>query len=156
MIISEFWFRWPEVRSILRPNHYKAVGKCSNAIFSESSSKSVPPVSIYSYIGPLSMIRVQFWPNDLSYGSFEVIWGQIRVLPLTFDRIEIERWEWAQYVSFAKTHRMICNMTYLVQHVTSRDLDLRPNFEIDLFMSTCLYFRAFRDERNTMLPKLGT
>ena len=32
--ISEFWFRWPEGRSILRPHHYKAMGKCSYAVFS--------------------------------------------------------------------------------------------------------------------------
>ena len=123
-------------------------GNVQMPFFPKSTSNNVLPVSRYSYTGPLSMICVQFWPNDLSYGSFEVIWGQIRVLPLTFDRIEIERWEWAQYVSFAKTHRMICNMTYLVQHVTSRDLDLRSNFEIDLFRSTCSYFDAFRREEN--------
>ena len=31
--ISEFWFRWPEVRSILKPHHYKAMGKWSYAVF---------------------------------------------------------------------------------------------------------------------------
>ena len=52
--------------SILRLDHYKAVGKCSIAIFSESTSNNVLPVSRYSFTGPLSMICVQFWPNDLS------------------------------------------------------------------------------------------
>ena len=69
-----------------------------------------------------------------------------RFFYLTFDRIEIERCEWSRSVSFAKTHRMICNMTYLDQHVTPRDLDLGPNFEIDLFRSTCAYFDALRRE----------
>ena len=98
--ISEFQCRRPRVRSILKPDYQKAMGKWSNAIFSEGTSKNVLPISRYSYIGPLSMILKQFWPNDLSFGSFEVIWGQIRFLPLTFDRIEIERWEWAQSDSF--------------------------------------------------------
>ena len=31
--ISELWFRWPDVRSILRPHHYKTMGKCSYAAF---------------------------------------------------------------------------------------------------------------------------
>ena len=31
-------------------------------------------------------------------------------------------------VPLVKTHRLICNMTYLGHHVTSRDLDLRLNF----------------------------
>ena len=68
--------------------------------------------------------------------------------PLTFDGIEIKRWEWSQSVSFSKTNGMICNMTYLVQHVTSLDLDLRSNFEIDVFRSTCRYFDAFRREEH--------
>ena len=44
-------------------------------------------ISRYSYIGPFSLIHMQFWPIDLSLGSFKVIWGQIRFLPLTFERI---------------------------------------------------------------------
>ena len=89
------------------------------------------------------MTRVLLWPNDLSFRSFEVFGVQIRFLPITFDRIETERWEWSQTVSFAKMHRLICNMNYLAQHVTSRDLDLRSNFDTDLSMSTSTYFDAF-------------
>ena len=108
--------------------------------FSESTGGSVLFISRYSYIRPLSMTRMQFWPNDLSFRSFKVIWGHIRFLPLTFDRIEIERWRWSQCVSLAQTHRLICNMTYLARHVTSRDLDLRSNSDIDLLRSKCTYF----------------
>ena len=67
-------------------------------------------------------------------------------MPLTFDSIEIERWERFQSVSLAKTHRLICKMTYLAQLVTSRDLDLKPNPDIDLLRSACTYFDAFRRE----------
>ena len=41
-----------------------------------------------------------------------------------------------------------CNMTYLAHHVTSCDLDLRSDFDIDLFRSTCTYFDAFRREEH--------
>ena len=141
--ISEFQFQWREFRSILRPEHYKATGKCSNVIFSESTSRYVLPISRYPYIWALSMIYMQFWPNDLSFWSFEVIWGQIHFLPPTSDRIEIERWEWAQSVSFAKAHRMVCNMTNLAQHGPWPDV----KFWNGLFRSLCTYFDAFRREQ---------
>ena len=94
------------------------------------------------------MTRMQFPPNDLPFRLFEVIWGHIRVLPLTFDRIVIERWEWSQCVSIAQTHRLICNMTYLARQLTSRDLDLRSNFDIDLLRSICTYFDASRHQEH--------
>ena len=31
--ISDFWYRWPQVRSFLRPPHYKSMGKKSTLIF---------------------------------------------------------------------------------------------------------------------------
>ena len=110
--------------------------------FSESTSGNVLFISRYSYIRPISMTGMQFWPNDLSFGSFEVIWDHNSFLPITFDRIEIERWGWSEYVSLAHTHRVISNMTYLVRHVTSRDLDLRSDSDIDLLRSNCTYFDA--------------
>ena len=140
--ISEFRFRWPEVRSVLRPHHYKAMGKCSYAVYSKSTGGNVLFMSKYFYIRRLSMTRMQLWPNDLSFRTLEVIWGQIRFLPLTFDRIEVESWGWSQCVSLAQTHLLICNMTYVASHVTSRDLDLRPNSDIDLLRPKCAYFDA--------------
>ena len=50
----------------------------------------------------------------------------------------IDQWGWSRRVSFAKTHRLMCNMTYLGHYVTSRDLYLRSNF--DIFWSTRRYF----------------
>ena len=61
--------------------------------------------------------------------------GSNAFLPITFDRKEIERFDWSQYVSIAETRRLICNMTYLGRHVTSHDLDLGPKFDINLFRS---------------------
>ena len=67
---------------------------------------------------------------------------------LAFDKIEIERWKWSQSVALAKTHLLIYNMTYLAQHqhVTSRDLDLRSNYDIDLGQHVGTYFDAFQKE----------
>ena len=31
--ISDFWYRWPQVRSILRPPHYKSMGKKSTLLY---------------------------------------------------------------------------------------------------------------------------
>ena len=104
---------WPKFRSILRPDNIAQWENVQILVLFESTSEIVISITRYSYIGPLSMTHMQFWPNDLSLRSFEVIWGQICFLPLTFDRIKIERWEWLQSVSFAKTHRLIRNMTYL-------------------------------------------
>ena len=115
---------------------------------SESTSGNVLFISRYSYIRALSMARMQFWPNDLSFESLEVIWGHIRFLPLSFDRIEIERWGWSQCVSLAQTTRLIFNMIYLTSHVTSRDLDLRSNSDIPLLRSICAYFDAARREEH--------
>ena len=68
--------------------------------------------------------------------------------PLTFDRIEIEQCGWSQCISLAGTHRLICNMTYLGQDVTSSDLDLRSNFDLD-FPRTHVYISTRVDEGNT-------
>ena len=77
--------------------------------------------------------------------SYEVIFV---FLPLTFDRLEIERWGWSKYVSIVQTHRLICNMTYLFLYVTSRDLDLRSNTDIDLSRSICIYFDSSRRQEH--------
>ena len=83
-----------------------------------------------------------------SFRSFEVIWGQMRVLPLTFDRIEIEQYGWFQCISLAEMHRLICNMACLGHDVTSSDFDLRSDFDLDLPRSTCTYFDRSRIEEH--------
>ena len=110
--------------------------------------------------GPLSMTRMQFWSNDPFFRSFEVIWGHIRFFPLTFDCIEIERWGWSQYVSLAHTHRLIRNMTYLSPHVTSRDLDLRSNydryFKVNMYIIRHVSTRGRRCSQNYVTSFLSS
>ena len=50
--------------------------------------------------------------------------------------------KWPKMASGIYLRTLIFNMTFLAQNVTSRDLDLRSNFEIDL-RSKCTYFDAF-------------
>ena len=84
---SEFLFRWPEVRSFLRPRLcIRQWGKCC-CDFSESTNGSVLFISRYFYIRPLSMTRMQFDPKTSPLGysrSYEVT---SVFLPLTFYRI---------------------------------------------------------------------
>ena len=70
-----------------------------------------------------------------------------------FYRIEIEQCDWSQCVSFAETRQLICNMTYLGQHVTSCGLDLGSSFEI-IFLGQHAYISMRLDEWNTMVSKL--
>ena len=77
-----------------------------------------------------------------------VIWGQMRFLPLIFDRIELEQCGWSQCIPLAETHRLICNMAYPGHDVTSSDLDLRSNFDLDFPRSTCIYLDASRREEH--------
>ena len=76
MSTSEFSFRWLDVMPALWPDHYEAKRKCSNALHSESTSESMLIISRFSYIRPLSMTHMEFWPNDLFFGSF--VRGHIR------------------------------------------------------------------------------
>ena len=171
MYISEFWYWWPEVMSILRPessftkfrfqdfvsypetwiwvkldsDHYKAMGKCLNAVFFEGMSEYVLSIPRYSHIDHSRWPIHSFDPMTSLSGhprSYEVIFH------LTFDRTEMEHWEWSQSVSFANMHQLICNMTYLAQHVTPHDLDLRSNSGIDYLRSTCTYFDEFWQEEH--------
>ena len=150
MFISEFRLRWPEIRSILRPYHYKSMGKYSNAVFPKVRVGTEEYLKIFLYWATLDdPYALQFWPTDLSSGSFEIIWSRIRFFPLTFNRTEAEHREWSQFVYLAKTHRLICHMTRLFQHVISRDLDLRSNSDIESLRSTCRYTFQRLSKRGT-------
>ena len=83
--------------------------------------------------------------------SFDLLLNQIHFLPLTFHRIELDQWGWAQCVSLAEMHQLICNITYLYHHMTSYDLKLRSNYDIDFLSSTCKHFKfnvSYREEHN--------
>ena len=58
-----------------------------------------------------------------------------------------------QRASLAETHQLICNMTYLGHHMTSRDLDLRSNFDIN-FLGQHAYISTRLDGWNTMVSEI--
>ena len=66
-----FWYRWPQVRSFLRPPHYKSMGKKSTPLYLLWRKR----FWVESYrIGQLWTIRVK---NCITYPS-KVIWGHPR------------------------------------------------------------------------------
>ena len=70
--------------------------------------------------------------------------GQFRDLPML-----LETWEWSHCVSFIKTHRYICNMTYLGHYVTltwGQILTLT-------FQGHAIQASMRLDEANTMVSK---
>ena len=120
----------------------------------ENAGKNVQSISRCSYIGPLSMIHMQFWPNNLSFGSFKVISGQIRFLPLTFDRIEIVSWEWSQPVFFSQ-RRIDWYAIWPTLHNKWRHVTLTWGQVLTLtFLGQHVHISKRSDERKTMVPKL--
>ena len=65
-------------------------------------------------------------------------------LGISFDWIEIQTRSLYHCVCFVKAHRLICNMTYMNQHMTLTRDDLRSNFEIDLSRSSSICFEPAR------------
>ena len=130
--ISEFVYRWPHVRSFLRPPHYKSMGKKSTPLY--LLWRKPFWVELYR-IGQLWTIRVKIcivYPSKGHLRSPEVI---NRHLPINFDQKEIETWDWCQCVRLGQANRLICNMTHFGYHVTLAWLDLRSNFDLDLSKS---------------------
>ena len=98
------------------------------------------------------MIQVQ-----VSVVTFiKVIWGRMtpsevtnRFLLIIHDWKELQTRAWSHCDRLVKTHRLICNMTYLGRHVTSHDLDPISNFDLTL-QGHQVHVSMRADERNTM------
>ena len=137
--ISDFWYRWPQVRSFLRPPHYKSMGKKSTPLYLLWRKH----IWLESYrIGQLWTIRVKICIAYPSKGHLRSPEVTNRHLPITFDQKEIETWDWCQYVRLGQANPMICNMTHFGHHVTLAWLNLRSNFDIDLSKSFYIWFDA--------------
>ena len=144
--ILYFWYRWPQVRSFLRPPHYKSMGKKSTPLYLLWRKR----FWVESYrIGQLWTIRVKNCITYPSKGHLRSPEVTNRHLPITFDQKEIETWDWCQYVRLGQANRVICNMTPFGHHVTLVWLDLRSNFDLDLSKSFYIWFDApQRDKHN--------
>ena len=110
------------------PDRYRTMGKSSNAFYSKNTRWSILLISRLSYVRSISITV-----SNLSFGSFEVILGQVSFLLVTFDRIEIEQWCWIRSAPLDKAYRLICTTIYLGHNVTLCDLDMRPTFSLGFF-----------------------
>ena len=83
----------------------------------------------WSYIRPLLMIPVNILVGDLHRGHLGSSEGTNKFLLITHDLTELEARAWYHCACLLTTHPLIYNMTYVGQHVTSRDHDLRSNVD---------------------------
>ena len=81
-----------------------------------------------------SRCLMQFWPNDLSFGSFEVILGQIRFFISNVWQNRDRALEMVP-MCFSCIAASTDIQYDLLVYVTSRDLDLRSKTDIELFRS---------------------
>ena len=99
--ILDFWYRWPQVRSFLRPPHYKSMGKKSTLLYLLWRKR----FWVESYrIGQLWTIRVKNCITYPSKGHLRSPEVTNRHLPITFDQKEIETWDWCQYVRLGQAN----------------------------------------------------
>ena len=114
-----------KVRSFLRPPHYKSMGKKSTLLYLLWRK----PIWVESYrIWQFWTIRVKICIAYPSKGHLRSLEVTNRHLPITFDQIEIETWDWCQYVRLGQASRPMCNMTHFGHHVTLTWLDLRSKW----------------------------
>ena len=142
-----FYIRDLRSGSISWPAHVKSMGKISTTSFSPQN------ISIHCescWLRSSVMTQATFFIGDPP----KVIWGHLKsptvFLRITFDPKEIETWEWSYCVFLIKTHRYICNMTYLGHHVTltwGQILTLT-------FQGHAIHVSMRLDEANTMVSKL--
>ena len=133
LFISDFWYRWPKVRSISWPPHYKSMGKIE--VWPLMRIRAAQLTQNHNQIGYAwyPWRAVAWFPVERS--SDVTLWRHrvtVRFLPITFDRNDLGTCDWCHSVRLVKTHRLICNMTYLGPTVTLTWRDLRSNFQIDL------------------------
>ena len=81
------------------------------------------------YIRLMLMIKVQNF-GDLHRGHMGSPEIANRFLPINHECKELEISACPHCACLVKKHRLICSMAYLGQHVTSRDLELRPNVDL--------------------------
>ena len=84
-----FYNRWPKVRSISWPPHYKSMGKTQILI------RSVQIAQNHAQLGYCWWPRCKIayvTPGKIIWGQIMTSWGQCTFLLITFDWNEIETW----------------------------------------------------------------
>ena len=102
------------------------------------------------------MIQLQILVDGIHkghLGSDDVIRGHQQVFANNSRLKQLQIWAWSHCARLVKTHRLVCNMTYLAQPVTSRDLDLTSNIGLAI-QGHQVHVSTRFDERNTMALEL--
>ena len=116
--ISEFWYRWPKVRSILPPLHYKSMGeKWKAPLLKENHSKTLKH-RVTSRLDTLSRNIQTSDPSACRQGHFRSWKVTSSFSAITFDRDQLERWQHHRCVQADHTDRLICKMTFSDQVMT--------------------------------------
>ena len=131
---------------------------CDLPIIKQVAKNQFPHLRIRTsyFIMNWVMLRYCWWSRCkfCSVTLIEVIWGHKtssevtnRFWLITHDWKELHTSAWCHFACIVTTNPLICNMIYLVQHLTSDDLDLRSNIDLTLLRSSCAWFNApWRDE----------
>ena len=126
------------------PPHYNAIGEKINPSFTHHARL---------FYNEFSYVRLYDDPGA-NFGRRR-IWGHMtsseatnRFGLITNDWKELETWAWYHCACIVTTHRLICIMTYLGQHLTSGDLALRSNIDLTFLRSACIWFLAPRLEEH--------
>ena len=152
MYISDFLYRWPKVRSILRPPHYVSQWAEFQIILfcfkSMSNSRNIPQWVFTNH----SSRHMHHWPL---HWAMEVMWrhhrSQTVFLAITFDWDKIQPPKQVQFVCLDETNQLICNMTYSgqVMTLTSGQIFNLTFWGHIIYHSTRLY------DRNTMVLEIS-
>ena len=134
--ISEFWYLWPEVRSISRPPHYKSMGEIS------TSSECYPIHSIwpgswyYKYLSVISPknITCDLWMVSLGHPRSPEVTNSFTAI--TFDWKEIEPPDNVHCVCLVNADKMMYHMTFLGQVMTWPEVKVMTSwpFEVKLYI----------------------
>ena len=138
--ISDLWYRWPQVRSFLRPPQFPIISqwvKINSVTFTFAQAYLSGIISYRTVVDNKSK-NLHCLPLER---SFEVTRGHQPSFAKTFWS-KRDRGDWGQYVRPGLANRLICNMTHFGHHVTLAWLDLRSNIDLDLSKSFYIWFDA--------------
>ena len=116
--ISEFRYRWPKVRSILRPLHYKSKEKNERRLFCTKTIQNTLKHRVTGIIDFLSRNIVTSDPSACHQGHGRSWKVTSSFSGVTLDIDQLERWKRHRCVQTDNTDRLICNMTFSDQVMT--------------------------------------
>ena len=116
--ISDFLYRWPEVRPTSRPLHYKSIKKYWNPSRSQKKThRKAQYFQDHAIIGHSWLSICNFWSVTLRESS-EVTRGHQRFSGYNCRQERDRDLKWSLCFCLVETHQIICSLTYLGHYVT--------------------------------------